>query len=79
MNLSELQRIKQWHVAHKQTHPLEYQTWDAMLTLWLIGWVGWLPAFALEQGWLMPLPSLRRQLRPRRAASRRTSCCCARS
>jgi hypothetical protein len=58
MTLSELQRIKQWHIAHKQTHPLECQTWDAMLTLWLMGWVGWLPAFAFEQGWLMPVCAL---------------------
>ncbi len=43
MTLNELQRIKQWHVHHRQDHPLEYHLWDAMLTLWLMGWVGWLP------------------------------------
>ncbi|MDI1341407.1 hypothetical protein [Polaromonas sp.] len=48
LTLLELQRIKQWHLAHKDTRPLEYQVWDAVLTLWIMGWVGWLPAFALE-------------------------------
>ncbi|WP_298923823.1 hypothetical protein [uncultured Ramlibacter sp.] len=55
MKLDELQRIKQWHISHKQDHPLEYHLWDAMLTLWLMGWVGWLPAFAFEQLWSTPL------------------------
>ena len=26
-----------------------------MLTLWLMGWVGWLPAFAFEAVWATPL------------------------
>ncbi|HXD41142.1 MAG TPA: hypothetical protein VN649_11305 [Ramlibacter sp.] len=55
MKLAEVQRIKQWHVAHRAEHPLECYLWDAVLTLWLMGWVGWLPAFALEQFWTMPL------------------------
>ena len=55
MKLNELQRIKQWHVAHRQDHPLEYHLWDAMLTLWMMGWVGWLPAFAFDQLWSTPL------------------------
>jgi len=55
MKLTELQRIKQWHINHRHDHPLEYHLWDAMLTLWLIGWVGWLPAFAFDQLWSAPL------------------------
>ncbi|HET6828067.1 MAG TPA: hypothetical protein VFH35_05285 [Ramlibacter sp.] len=55
MTLDELQRIKQWHVDHRSDHPVEYHLWDAMLTLWLMGWVGWLPAFALEAMWAAPL------------------------
>jgi hypothetical protein len=39
--LTELQRIKKWHVAHRGEHPLEYHLWDTVLTLWLMGWVGW--------------------------------------
>jgi hypothetical protein len=55
MSLTELQRIKQWHVAHRQEHPIEYHLWDVILTLWLMGWVGWLPAYALDQFWSIPL------------------------
>jgi len=55
VTLDELQRIKQWHVSHRLEHPLEYQLWDAMLTLWVMGWVGWLPAYAFEKFWTLPL------------------------
>ena len=46
MTLDELQRIKQWHVAHRIDHPLEYHLWDLVLTLWVLGWVGWFPLCA---------------------------------
>ena len=55
MNLDTLQRIKKWHVAHQSDHPVEYHAWDAMLTLWLVGWVGWIPAFAFDALWSAPL------------------------
>jgi hypothetical protein len=55
MTLPELQRIKQWQVDHRDTHPAEYQAWDAVLTGWLMGWVGWLPAFAFDALWASPL------------------------
>lgn len=81
MNLDELQRIKQWHVAHRQDHPLEYHLWDAMLTLWLMGWVGWLPAFAFDQLWSAPLcllamaaPNLYVAWRSRAHRARRLRC-----
>ena len=55
MQLAEMQRIKQWQVDHRRTRPLEYHLWDAMLTLWLMGWMGWLPAFAFGGLWILPL------------------------
>ncbi len=55
MNLNELHRIKQWHVDHCADHPVECHLWDAMLTLWLMGWVGWLPALAFDAVWAAPL------------------------
>lgn len=58
MKLEEMQRIKQWLVAHQREHPVEYHTWDAMLTLWLAGWVGWIPAFAFDALWAAPLLAL---------------------
>ena len=58
MSLDELHRIKKWHVAHRNDHPVEYHVWDALLTLWVMGWVGWLPAFAFDAIWSMPLCAL---------------------
>lgn len=55
MNLAVLQRIKQWHVCHRHDHPVEYHLFDAMLTLWLMGWVGWLPTFMFDAAWAIPL------------------------
>ena len=55
LTLDQLQRIKEWHVAHRADHPLEYQLWDALLTFWIMGWVGWLPAFVFGVPWAYPL------------------------
>jgi hypothetical protein len=55
MTLDELQHIKQWHVGHRRSHPVEYHLWDVMLTVWLVGWIGWLPAFAFDALWTTPL------------------------
>lgn len=55
MSLEELQRIKEWHVRHRRERSLECQAWDAMLTLWLVSWVGWIPAFAFHAFWAAPL------------------------
>lgn len=55
LSLQELQRIKRWHIAHKRDHPIEYQILDLVLMLWIMGWVGWLPAFAFEAAWAFPL------------------------
>lgn len=81
LTLDELQRIKQWHMAHRADHPLEYQLWDALLTLWAMGWAGWLAAFALEAPWAYPLcalaicsPRLYVGWRARAHAARRLRC-----
>lgn len=55
ITLAQLQRVKDWHVAQQGARPLEYQVWEAVLTLWMMGWVGWLPAFAFEAPWAYPL------------------------
>lgn len=46
MTLDQLQAVKQWHVGHRELQPVEYHTWDAVLTLWVMGWMG-LPASLL--------------------------------
>ncbi len=53
--ISELHRIRRWHVENAQEHPLELQLWDAIITCWLMGWVGWLPTFILDAWWASPL------------------------
>lgn len=58
MSLEELHRIKQWHLAHRADHPLEYQLWDLTLTVWLMGWVGWVPTFAFDALWAAPACAL---------------------
>jgi hypothetical protein len=55
LTLAEMQRIRHWHLAHKDEHPLEYQLWDAVLCLWLMGWVGWMPVLLFELLWVLPL------------------------
>ncbi len=62
--LSELHRIKLWHVAHALDHPVEYHLWDAILTSWFMGWVGWLPTWVLD-AWWAAVPCLLGMLAPR--------------
>lgn len=79
--LSELHRIRRWHVEHAKDHPVEYQLWDVVITCWLMGWVGWLPTFALDAWWASGLclmgtlvPSLYVSWRARAHACNRLRC-----
>ena len=55
-HLADLQRIKRWMRAHKTQQPLEYHCFDAVLTLWMLGAIGWMPAVVLDQElWAWPL------------------------
>ncbi len=56
--IDELKRIKQWQVAHRPGHELEYQAWDLVLTLWVMGAVGWLFVLPLDLLWAVPLCAL---------------------
>ena len=55
ITLAQLQRLKHWREARQASHPLERRMWEAVLTLWMMGWVGWLPAFEAEAYWAFPL------------------------
>lgn len=55
LTLTQMQRIRQWHAAHRAARPLECHAWDAALCCWVMGWVGWLPVFLLELFWAAPL------------------------
>lgn len=51
MTLRQMSSLKRWHVAHRDGQPLEYHAWDAVLTLWLMGWMGVPPALLLHWAW----------------------------
>lgn len=57
MNLRQMSTLKHWFVAHRDDAPLEYHTWDAVLTLWLLGMMGLPPVLLLHAEWLA-LPCL---------------------
>lgn len=54
-SLDELQRIKRWLVAHHEQHPMEMAVFDSVLALWVMGWVGMLPAVVFGQVLALPL------------------------
>lgn len=49
MTLHQMTQLKRWHVAHKLGSPIEYHMWDAVLTVWLMGWMGVPAALLLWQ------------------------------
>jgi hypothetical protein len=52
MTLQQFQELKIWHSRQGNRHPVERAIWDAVLTMWMIGWVGGATAFILKQGWV---------------------------
>ncbi|MCY7369925.1 MAG: hypothetical protein LH479_03405 [Polaromonas sp.] len=54
-SLRQMQRIRLRLLAQRAALPLEYNIWDGVLTVWIMGWIGWLPAYALEAYWAFPL------------------------
>lgn len=46
MTLQQLATVKRWHQTHHRERSVEYQLWDAMLTCWVLGWMG-VPAAVL--------------------------------
>ena len=51
MTLGQFHALKVWHTRHWRDHPIEKTTWDAVLTLWLMGWVGGGAALLLGESW----------------------------
>jgi hypothetical protein len=51
MTLQQFQELKVWHARQGHRHPVERQLWDAVLTVWLLGWVGAPTALLLHIGW----------------------------
>ncbi|MBW8830793.1 MAG: hypothetical protein JF606_15480 [Burkholderiales bacterium] len=48
MTLDQYQALKLWHARHSRDHPIEKDTWDIILTLWMSGWVGGAVAMVLS-------------------------------
>jgi hypothetical protein len=48
MQLRELEAIRHNMLRLKHSHPVEYHLWDAILTVWLMAWVGNLGIIVLE-------------------------------
>ncbi|MDB5890570.1 MAG: hypothetical protein JWP47_1401 [Polaromonas sp.] len=55
LTLHQLQKMKQWNAANHLAHPFECRLWDAVLTAWMMGWMGWLPSWVFSAGWAYPL------------------------
>lgn len=54
MTLNQLHSLKTWHLRQGSTKRVEWQLWEAVLTLWLLGWTA-IPAALLAGGPWMPL------------------------
>ena len=55
LTLARLQRINNWHKAHPDAHAVERQVWDAVMMLWVIGWIAWVPGWIFGAAWVYPL------------------------
>ena len=55
LSLVTFQRIRDWHVTEHAGHPMEHRVWEAVMTLWIMAWIGWLPAYTFEATWAYPL------------------------
>jgi len=54
LTLEQLKKLKNWHVAQRGAHAVEYEVWNAVLTAWLMGWIGFLPALTFDAFWALP-------------------------
>jgi hypothetical protein len=81
VTLTQFQDLKAWHLRHWREQPLEKHLWDAVLTVWLIGWVGGPvslvlqhPSLAAGSLMLLCLPNGYVALRRRLHITRRLRC-----
>ena len=56
MTLKQLSQIKRWLVLHGNNHRIELETWNMILSAWVVGWVA-LPGAMMLQEWLL-MPAL---------------------
>lgn len=53
MTLQQLHSLKNWHQRQGNQKRVEWHLWEAVLTLWLLGWAG-IPAALLAGGPWVP-------------------------
>jgi peptidoglycan biosynthesis protein MviN/MurJ (putative lipid II flippase) len=51
MTLQQFYELKVWYARQGSRHPVERAIWDAVLTIWLAGWVGAPTAFLIHLAW----------------------------
>lgn len=51
MTLAQMTLTKAWMDAHRWEAPMEYHTFDGVLTLWLMGWFGAPASVLLDLDW----------------------------
>ena len=49
MTLLQFNSLKTWHLRQGRRHPVEKNTWDAVLTVWCAAMVGALVSLVLDQ------------------------------
>lgn len=54
MTLLQLSRVKRWLLLHGG-HPIEAQTWDLVLMVWVLGWTATPPLILMSAWALLPL------------------------
>jgi hypothetical protein len=52
MTLQQFHSLKVWHTRQGDRHPVEKTVWDAVLTVWVMGWVGLPVALLIHAGWV---------------------------
>jgi len=55
MTLQQLHSLKVWHRRHWRDHPVEKNTWETVLTVWLMAWVGAPAALVIRADWIEPV------------------------
>jgi hypothetical protein len=72
MTLQQFQSLRRWHLRHWHNKPVETHIWDAVVTLWMTGWVAGPAGLLLQIEWawtgscaLLFLPGLYVALRDR--------------
>ena len=54
LTLQQMSKLKDWHVLCRGTNAVDYEVWNAVLTVWLMGWIGCLPALIIDALWALP-------------------------